>query len=168
MIRLLICFVCVLSPGLAAAQTSRTGPYEDGFSACLATEAPEACMGRAAEACMAAEEGGQTTLGMTRCLGMEGVLWSWAISRETTQMLHRLRAIDARNREFHGEAYSGAAEALAVSRAAWEAWAEAECALDFARWGAGSHRNVAAGQCRLALSAARLTRLRSLLEPISE
>ena len=168
MIRILICVTCVLSSGFAAAQPSHTGPYEDGFNGCLATEAPEACTGQAAAACMAAEEGGQTTLGMTRCLGMEGVLWSWAISRETTQMLHRLRAIDAGNREFHGEAYSGAAEALAVSRATWEAWAEAECALDYALWGAGSHRNVAAGQCRIALSAARLTRLRSLLDPISE
>lgn len=168
MIRILMCLALCLSPSLGAAQRSPTGPYEDAFNACLANEPPEACEGRAMEACVAAEEGGWTTYGMISCISMENLLWSWAINRETNEMIRRFRAIDADNRRIYGEAYSGGAETLAVNRAAWEAWVEAECALDYARFGAGSHRNVAAGLCGLSLSAARLTRLRSLFDPVSE
>ncbi|MEM9319818.1 MAG: lysozyme inhibitor LprI family protein [Pseudomonadota bacterium] len=146
----------------ADAQPVPTAPYVGEFSACLQSRASEQCRGRAAQACMDREEGGHTTIGMSECLAMEGQLWSIEIDRELLRATQTLRAQDAENRDAFGEAFAGAAGALAASQATWAAWADAECGLVYAEAGAGSIRTIAAGHCTLDLAVERLQRLRQI------
>lgn len=154
----------VLQVGTALAQPAPAQPYAADFFACLDAEPQaETCIGRASQPCFRGEPDGETTLGMSMCLAMEGQLWEQELSRTYFEAILALRARDQSNREFFDERFSGAAEALAASQATWRAWAEAECRLVYAEAGSGSIRNLDAGACDQRLAAARLMRLRDIL-----
>lgn len=155
----------VLVGGAATAQPAPAQPYAPDFFACLDAE-PQAqtCIGRASQPCFRAEPDGETTIGMSMCLAMEGTLWEQELSRTYFEAIVLLRQRDRRNAEVFEERFSGAAEALAASQSTWRAWAEAECRLAYAEAGSGSIRNLTAGSCDLRLAAERLMRLRELLE----
>ena len=54
-------------------------------------------------------------------------------------------------------------ETLAAAERAWDAFREAECAWRYARWGAGTMRQLAGAACRRDLAAARVLDLREVL-----
>ena len=56
------------------------------------------------------------------------------------------------------------AEKLLEAQRAWIVYRDAECALDYAEWGAGSMRNIAHADCRLQMTAERTIELRRMRE----
>lgn len=151
-----------IGAGVAQANPLSPAHYADAFEICLAENPAPDCSRTVYIACLESGEVVPSTFGMTACLNIEGELWEMAISREVTRATHLLRAQDAENRQFFEERFSGAAEALAASQALWTAWLEAECNLEYAEWGSGSHRVIVYGDCILTLSAARFERLRAI------
>lgn len=149
------------------------------LAACVAEVAPEptglseevraveaACIGRVSEPCMAAEDGGYSTLGMSLCAQRETDAWDVLLNDDWPGLMARARAVDTDNEGWPQELPS-AAEALRAAQRAWLAWRKAECRSAYADWGAGSMRHIAGTGCMLRLTAERTIafRLRLRAEP---
>ncbi|WP_172971411.1 lysozyme inhibitor LprI family protein [Palleronia sp. THAF1] len=124
------------------------------------------CVGDAASACMEAEPDGQTTFGMTACMMIEAGFWDDRLNAMWPDVQAAVRADDAAEAGIAEGAFAQRAEALLTAQRAWIAFRDAECALDYALWGAGSMRSIAAASCKLDMTAARVQRLQTLLEPM--
>ena len=159
--------VVLLFASGAAAQfdPARYAAILDGcHAAAESAEALADCKGRVADACMAMEPDGQTTLGMSGCLTAEARLWDRLLNLEWRAAMDWAKTADETESEYFGGQFSGRAEALLEAQRAWLAFRDAECALAYAEWGAGSMRHIAAASCMSDVVAARTVRLRALHE----
>ncbi len=103
--------------------------------------------------------GGETTLGMNRCLAREADAWDVVLNRQWPRLMTRAREVDAANRtddNSGGLALDSAAETLRGAQRAWIVFRDAECRHNYASWGKGSFRNIAHSACRLDLTARRV------------
>ena len=154
----------VLCVGLA--QPAVAGEYAGLVDACLAA-APAGelgtCIGRASESCMAGEDGGETTLGMSMCMADEVELWDGILNAEYRETMDFAKAMDAGEAEYFPE-YAKRAEALRDAQRAWIAFRDAECALAYAEWGSGSMRHIAGSECVMRMTAERALELRAMRE----
>ncbi|TBN43883.1 DUF1311 domain-containing protein [Paracoccus subflavus] len=107
------------------------------------------CIGAAAKQCQQAP-GGDTTIGISRCVMGEHAAWDAALNRE----YQAARAHYAEDQT--------AADRLRDAQRAWIAWRDAECAFQYARYGGGSMRTIAAANCQMSMTAMRALELRSL------
>ena len=132
--------------------------------ACLAKagddHAKRACVGIAAEACIATPDG-ESNVGMGWCLGTEGDWWEARRRAAATALAAVASETDAANRDA-GVDVAEIAPRITAAEAAWSAWRDAECAIDEAFWGGGSGMGVAVTACRMTLTAERVLRLERL------
>jgi uncharacterized protein YecT (DUF1311 family) len=117
-----------------------------------ARDSRPACVGDAAEHCQA-RPGGDTTLGIAECLMAETGVWG-----EVMQV-----ALERKMQEFSQQDPS-LSQALAETQAAWAAYRDAECGLQYRLWMDGSIRTIIAGHCHLQKTVARALELDMLGE----
>lgn len=157
----------VAAPGAAKAaehEVAEFGPILTGcYEAAGDTDAKAACLGGMSSHCMDSQDGGHTTLGMTFCLGAEADVWDGFLNAEYRETRAWAEAADADEAVYFPE-YAVRAEKLLDAQRAWIAFRDAECALDYAEWGAGSMRNIAYADCRLKMTAERTIELRRMRE----
>lgn len=122
--------------------------------------AGEACVGRILRPCMARPEG-ETTVGMMTCLIREADAWEALLAQEYAGAITLMRADDEIGRD-SPPPHLRREEALIAAQQAWLAWREAECGFAYAQWGSGSFRVIAAGDCRVQMTARRTLDLRDL------
>ncbi|WP_299814238.1 lysozyme inhibitor LprI family protein [uncultured Jannaschia sp.] len=123
----------------------------DAFAteSCLATDAPaESCVGLAADACMRATEGGDTTVGMGTCLAGEVAYWDDRLNAAYDALRVRTRVIDAESADY-GHAGPSQSEALQAMQRAWIPFRDAACAYERSKWGGGSGQGPAGAACLL-------------------
>ena len=108
------------------------------------------CLGHAAKLCQQ-QPGGDTTIGISECLQSEAAAWDGYLNRA----YGTLRAAYRRQG-------GGMAEALLKAQRAWIGFRDAQCALDYARWGDGSMRTIAAANCQMTMTAGRAIDLRDM------
>ena len=101
------------------------------------------CVGAAAARCQN-RPGGGTTLGISQCLMAETGAWAGLMQTALARKSQTLSQKDP-----------GLAQALAATQAAWAAYREAECGLQYRVWIEGSIRTIVAGNCHLRKTAAR-------------
>jgi len=142
--RVLACLL-VLASGAAAQDV----PIDRGaVAACFDTgraarDTAPACVGEAAVRCQD-RAGGTTTLGIAECLMAETGVWE--------DLMHDALA---RKSQDLAQRAPGLAPALAEAQAAWAAYREAACGLQYRIWSEGSIRTIVAGNCHLRMTAAR-------------
>lgn len=162
---LVVLFALVAAPAWATEQ--EVSAYGLILRSCYAetpdTDAKEACLGGISTACMETEEGGQTTLGITWCLSAEADVWDELLNDEYAQARDQAKAADADEAAYFPD-YAVRVDKLLAAQRAWIAFRDAECALEYAEWGAGSMRNIAFADCRMTMTAERTLDLRRMWE----
>lgn len=137
--------------------------YAPMVAACAARDAaaggPASCIGDAASACMSGEADGETTVGMMFCQMGERDAWDVLLNAEYALARDFARALDAEDAEFFPE-YAIRAEQLLAAQRAWIAFRDADCAMAYGLWGAGSMRQIAGASCQLQMTAERTLALR--------
>ncbi|MEL6167958.1 MAG: lysozyme inhibitor LprI family protein [Pseudomonadota bacterium] len=145
----------------ASAQEVDQPRYDAMLDACYyGAEGPaeqRGCIGLAAQSCQS-EDGGQTTLGMALCNHAERMAWDRILNAEYRETLGWARAMDADEAVSFPE-FAKREENLRAAQRAWIAFRDAECALDYAVWGAGSMRHIAGTACLARLTAERTLEL---------
>ncbi|MEM7270443.1 MAG: lysozyme inhibitor LprI family protein [Pseudomonadota bacterium] len=157
--------ILMLFAGIAAAQDrTEADKYGGRLAQCYAstkTSAKLDCVGYVSEACMDGETDGETTVGMVRCAAGETQVWDDFLNdeyRKTMAMMEQMDADDGSN------GFGVRAGRLREAQRAWIAFRDAECALSYAYWGAGSMRSIAGSQCLLELTAERTVKLLQMRE----
>ena len=131
------------------------------YASAADSEGHTACIGKMAETCMAREEGGYSTLGMTYCTAAETQVWDRFLNQEYASAMAGLKAMDTAEAQHYPE-FAKRAESLRTAQRAWIAFRDAECGLAYAMWGSGSMRNIAGVNCQLEMTAKRTIELRNL------
>lgn len=149
------------------AQDDAVAKYRGAFGACYESAddaaARAACIGVTSGACMSGEEGGETTIGMSMCMQTETELWDGVLNAEYRETMDFMKAMDADEAESFPE-FAVRAETLRDAQRAWIAFRDAECALAYAQWGAGSMRHIAGSECMMRMTAERALELRDMRE----
>ncbi|WP_019955744.1 lysozyme inhibitor LprI family protein [Yoonia vestfoldensis] len=146
----------ILLPCAAIAQDDWL--YAPMVAACLSS-GDAACIGDAASMCMADERDGDTTVGMSGCLAGEAGAWDALLNAEYAAARDFARAMDAEEAEFFPE-YAVRADQVQVAQRAWIAFRDANCAMQYGVWEAGSMRQIAGADCLLEMTAAQTFALR--------
>lgn len=159
MIRVLLtaaAFVCLAAS--AQSQSQEAATYGKALLQCYSSDGDKlACIGRTAEACMAREDDGDTTVGVVRCTAAETEVWDGQLNVEYKVTRDVYAAMD-------GEDDGRRVDALLEAQRAWIAFRDAECAMEYASWGNGSIRSIAGADCLMSLTAERTVRLVELRE----
>ncbi|MCF2872103.1 DUF1311 domain-containing protein [Octadecabacter sp. G9-8] len=141
-------------------------PYMDGVAPCLDAATTEnvavACIGEGARICMDGDpDQNQTTLGMVFCLSAEEEAWDRLLNTQYAQTMDGLRRVDADEAELFPE-FADRADSLRAAQRAWITLRDADCALEYAMWGAGSMRQIASANCSMTKTAERTIYLKFL------
>lgn len=146
---LIICLALSLP---AAAQEAVLNPKT--VNVCFKNSKPgrvdPGCIGKAARQCQTATPDGETTIGIGQCLMAEMAQWDKLLNREYGKT--RMAYADSPD----------LADQLRDAQRAWIALRDADCELEYARWGGGSMRSIAAANCRLTHTARRALSLRNM------
>jgi uncharacterized protein YecT (DUF1311 family) len=125
--------------------------------ACFAETSTDAVypdsLGQAANKCQD-QLGGSTTIGIAQCVGAETDVWDAILNEE----YGRTRHLFLKN---GGEDLT---RSLRDAQPAWIAFRDADCALQYERWAAGSCRSIAHASCLLKMTASRAVVLREMAE----
>ena len=108
----------------------------------------QACAGRAAEACMDANEGGYTTVGVVACMDLELQYWNARLNKAYAFAVDAAFRFDTQDDELGGFAPS-MEEPLFDMQRAWIAYRDTRCAFERAKWGGGSGGGPAMVSCLL-------------------
>jgi uncharacterized protein YecT (DUF1311 family) len=141
----------LLLPAAAAAQDLAFSPVATETCLAAATDDPQACIGLAAEACMAATSDGGTTVGMGFCLDAEYRWWDDRLNLVYRRLLADHQAAD-REAAADGVRAPSLAEGLVAMQRAWIPFRDAACAYEVAHWGGGTGGGPAAAECRMRLT----------------
>ena len=142
-----------ISPSAYAQSQNLAATYGKALLQCYSSDSDKlACLGRTAEACMAREENGETTVGSVSCLNAETEIWDGKLNDE-------YKATQAFFAEMDGEDDGQRVAALLKAQRAWIAFRDAECAMEYSAWGSGSIRSIAGADCLMRVTAERTTRL---------
>jgi uncharacterized protein YecT (DUF1311 family) len=115
------------------------------------------CVGTASRHCQSISDGGQTTLGIVGCNGLEYVAWKIILDTEYKSALRVASESDAAE----PSPPENATDAVWNSQRTWLAFRDAQCAMEYAKWGHGSMRNIASTLCLLHMTAERAVSLRN-------
>lgn len=151
-----------LGPGAGAAQQIVFSPAaaED----CLVREGrKEDCIGASAEACMAATEGGYSTVGTTACLDRELSYWDARLNAAYRALLARHEAEDKETREL-GLIGPLQGESLREMQRAWIPYRNAACIYELAAWAGGTGGGPAHLGCQMRMTAEQALALEARLE----
>ncbi len=150
-------FLTLVAPPLGA-QGNLAATYGKALLQCYSTDSDKlACIGRTAETCMSREENGETTIGSVQCISAETEIWDGKLNEEykvTRAFFAGMDTSDGGQR----------VDALLKAQRAWIAFRDAECAMEYSTWGAGSIRSIAGADCLMSLTAERAVRLIELRE----
>lgn len=145
-----------LAVGLLAlpAAGQEVGFSPEATEACVAaaedTLGRTACIGRAADACMAGPDGG-TTAGMSACLAAEGAFWAEHVERAYGALVE-IETRNAGELAGLGSAAPSPLDALEAMQLAWQGYRDAACAYEVSQWGGGSGGGPAEAACFLRLT----------------
>ncbi|MBQ2260436.1 MAG: DUF1311 domain-containing protein [Loktanella sp.] len=142
----------------AAALAQDDWLYTPMVEACLAS-GDRLCIGDAATICMADEDDGETTFGMMTCLSAEAQVWDDLLNAAYAKARDFAREMDAGEAEFFPE-FAIRADQVQAAQRAWIGFRDANCAMQYGLWGAGSMRQIAGADCRLRMTADRTFDLR--------
>lgn len=152
----------ILGVGPALAE-SPAAPLQSAIPACFhAAEdevAAHACVGTESAACMQTPDG-QTTVGMMTCLLAENEVWDGLLNAEYAAARARAAEADAAEQASFPEFAVRAAQVRDAQRA-WIAFRDANCAMEYGVWGAGSMRQIAGADCLLRMTSERTIELAS-------
>ncbi len=135
--------------------------------ACYDTEndsaGKRACIGEAGLQCQNETEGGFSTLGQTWCQAAEARAWDVILNEEYRVAMDISKGFDAENQARFPE-YTNRAETLRAAQRAWIPYRDALCIAEYAKWGEGSMRNIAASACEVDMVANRAIDLWNMYE----
>ena len=161
MTRFLALLALIATPALAEE------PYDSfstGIADCVAAtegvEAGRACIGTGAAACFDGAPDGQTTTGMMYCGLAERDAWDRLLNEEYGLARDAARGADEAERADFPE-FAHRVEQLRDAQRAWIAYRDANCAMEYGLWGAGSMRQIAGADCQMRMTAERMLELRS-------
>lgn len=158
----LFCIGIALWAGPAAAEANWL--YEPMVAVCAERTqqdgGPQSCIGDAASACMSGEADGETTVGMMFCMLDERDVWDALLNDEYQRAREFARAMDADDQTLFPE-YAVRADQLLAAQRAWIAFRDANCAMEYGVWGAGSMRQIAGASCQMRMTAERALELRA-------
>ena len=137
----------LLWAGAAGAQQVDSGQVDACFAAAGPGESAPVCLGQAANACISA--GNESTLASSQCIQSETAAWDAILNREYKALRAELGARDP-----------ALAEMLLAAQRGWIAYRDAECALEYGRWGDGSLRTIVGANCMMIETAERAIELR--------
>lgn len=135
------------------------------YEAAADNDGRRTCLGQVADTCMSEIDGGQTNRGIVLCLQAETNAWDGLLNAEYTQSMRWAQSRDVEEAKAFPE-HATLAVSLRSAQRAWLAFRDAECALAYAQWGAGSIRFVAGATCLRNITADRTIALRVLREQI--
>lgn len=165
LLRLSLLATSLALPVQAYATEHEVAIYGAVLDSCYAAAGDDAalsdCVGQMATTCMDSQDGGHSTLGMTMCAMAEAQIWDKYLNIECRATMAGLTEMDTDEAEYFPE-FAKRAESLRAAQRAWISFRDAECGLDYAMWGSGSMRHIAASNCQLEMTAARTIKLRSL------
>lgn len=121
---------------------------------------PQSCIGDAASACMSGEADGATTVGMMFCMLGERDVWDAMLNDEYQLARDFARASDAEDLALFPQ-YAVRADQVLAAQRAWIAFRDANCAMEYGVWGAGSMRQIAGADCQMQMTAERALALRA-------
>lgn len=141
---------------LAAPAAAQDLVYSDDTTrACLAAAsdsvAQEACIGRSADACMAANDVGGTTVGMGGCLDHELRFWDVLLNAYYQSAMDRAKRMDAETRQYNTAA-AAMENTLRDMQRAWIPFRDATCDFERAQWGGGTGGGPATLGCLMRLT----------------
>lgn len=153
----------LLAAGPALAQDAPAGYDGSLIPTCLDRAAadgsdPAACIGAAADPCMA-QPGGETTLGMVQCLTAETADWDKLLNHWYGRAMERAKAGDAA-----GDGDEPTAPVLKQAQRNWIAYRDESCRYEALRYQGGSMAGVVRAGCLQELTAHQALRLRALAE----
>lgn len=117
----------------------------------------QSCLGTGSARCQSITEGGGTTLGVVDCNRQELAAWELILDEEHKSALRHAIELDAAE----PAAPLKAAGAVTQSQQSWQAFRDAQCAMEYAKWGRGTMRNIASSLCELSMTAERAISLRN-------
>ncbi len=106
------------------------------------------CIGQSAALCMEQNAGGETTIGMTACLGRELAVWDERLNAAHAVLMKQARAAD-RELDEPGASAPRAVPALRAMQRSWIAFRDARCSFEAALWSGGTGAGPAFLQCRM-------------------
>lgn len=121
-----------------------------------------ACAGLAAEACMAENEGGYSTVGMGYCTGAEAEYWDGLLNVAYRQLSQQEKAKDREMAAISADLPETFAAMRDMQRA-WIPYRDALCAYEYSQWGGGTGGGPAYSACILNETARQVVVLRSFL-----
>ena len=124
------------------------------------TEQPT-CVGDASNACQESCYGG-TSLGIAECLAAERKVWERLLARELAATREVYEEEDKASAEH--EDWLDLTDGIDASQAAWAAYVNAECALQYRLYQQGSIRNAMLSVCKLHFIVERVFSLRNMRE----
>ncbi len=113
-----------------------------------------ACIGEAGLQCQDETEGGYSTLGQSMCQMAEARAWDVILNEEYRAAMEMSKSFDEGDRAQFPE-FTHRAETLRAAQRAWIPYRDALCAAEYAKWGAGSMRNIAGSACKVEVIANR-------------
>ncbi len=160
-----VAILAILMGSAAPAQPVAFSPEPTGT--CLAQTGAgggEACVGRAAEACIAAPDGG-TTVGMAACYDRERQWWDTRLNDVYTRLVSRERANEAEARRTGIDA-PPTLDPLRTMQRTWIEFRDAVCDYERATWGGGTGGGPATVACLMRETAAQALRLEARLSDL--
>lgn len=162
MMRAFLACLMLIAPHAAAEEEYEVRRYGGLLQHCYAeaegASAKAQCLGAMSRACMAGEDGGETTLGMSRCHYGEQLVWDEFLNTEYRRTRRMMRMLDA-DESGNFPQFAAREPSLLDAQRAWIAYRDASCAFAYAQWGAGSMRHIAGAECAMRLTAERTTEL---------
>lgn len=121
------------------------------------------CLGVVTALCEADLGAETNVLDVVQCVQLEHETWDILLNEEyrATRAFAAKADVATAGASPHFANFAGS---LTVAQRAWIAYRDAECGLAYARWGAGSQRQVAGVRCKMALTAERTIELKWLRE----
>lgn len=145
-----IAMILTASAGVANAQQVNPQTVRNCFAAAGPGVTAPSCLGQASNTCQA--QGHDTTIGISACIQAETAVWDTLLNETYKRVRSELRA--------RGGALP---DQLLAAQRAWITYRDAECALDYARWGDGSIRTIVGANCMMLETAERALELRDKL-----
>lgn len=154
----------LLAAGPAMAQDASAGYDGSMIPTCLDRAAaddsdPAACIGAAANPCMA-QPGGETTQGMVQCLTAETADWDLLLNGWYSRAMEL-----AKTRDTGAGGNAPTAPVLKQAQRNWIAYRDESCRYEALRHQGGSIAGVVRAGCLQELTARQALRLRALAEP---
>ncbi len=149
----------LLLPACAASAPDMDAALDACLDAASDRAAAEACVGVPSAPCLDADP---TTVGMMSCLLEEEAAWLSRLAALSAELETQAALRDAQG-DAAAMGLPTESATLAAAELAWDAFREAECAWRYARWGAGTMRQLIGAACRRDLAAARALHLSEVL-----